>query len=324
MDHCVETILPGGDDIEIILVDDGSTDRTGEICDRYAEKYPEIVRVIHQENGGHGEGINQGLRHAEGSYFKVVDSDDWLDTASLPRVLGVLRDSIAAHEPLDLFVGNYVYEHAGDPSSKPIRYGNVFPQDRVFSWGQTGRFRPSQYLLMHSVIYRTRLLRDCALELPKHTFYVDNLFVYQPLPYVKTIRYMDLDLYHYAIGRPDQSVNENVMVARADQQLRITKLMIDSLDLDTIRATEPRLARYMTSYLSMMISISSVLLLMKGSQESLNQRDNLWSYLRGRDRALYHKMRYRALSAITAVPGAIGRKFIFLVYRMAKNIYRFN
>ena len=84
----------------------------------------------------------------------------------------------------------------------------------MFGWEQIGRFRPPQYLLMHSVIYRTQLLRDCGLELPKHTFYVDNIFVYQPLPSVKNIYYLDVDLYRYFIGRSDQSVNEKVMVTR--------------------------------------------------------------------------------------------------------------
>ena len=80
MDHCVETLLQGGDDIEIILVDDGSTkDDTPAICDRYAQQYPDIVRAIHQENGGHGEGVNQGIRNARGVYYKVVDSDDWVE-----------------------------------------------------------------------------------------------------------------------------------------------------------------------------------------------------------------------------------------------------
>ena len=88
MDHCIQTLLTGGEDIEIILVDDGSTkDETPAICDSYAEKYPDIVRVIHQENGGHGEGVNQGIRNATGVYYKVVDSDDWLDTGALQQVL---------------------------------------------------------------------------------------------------------------------------------------------------------------------------------------------------------------------------------------------
>ena len=73
MDHCVETLLTGGEDVEIILVDDGSVkDDTPAICDRYAQQYPDIVKVIHQENGGHGEGVNQGLRNATGLYYKVV------------------------------------------------------------------------------------------------------------------------------------------------------------------------------------------------------------------------------------------------------------
>ena len=84
MEHCVDTLLQGGDDIEIILVDDGSTkDETPAICDRYQERYPGIVRAIHQENGGHGEGVNQGIRNAQGVYYKVVDSDDWTKSPSI-------------------------------------------------------------------------------------------------------------------------------------------------------------------------------------------------------------------------------------------------
>ena len=79
MEHCIDTLLTADERAEIIIVDDGSTDRTGEIADNYARNYPEIVRVVHQENGGHGSGVNAGLALATGKYFKVVDSDDWLD-----------------------------------------------------------------------------------------------------------------------------------------------------------------------------------------------------------------------------------------------------
>ncbi|WP_291258432.1 glycosyltransferase family A protein, partial [Flavonifractor sp.] len=170
MDHCVQTLLSGGEDIEIILVDDGSTkDDTPAICDRYAAEYPDIVRAVHQENGGHGEGVNQGLRNASGLYYKVVDSDDWLDEGALQTVLDKLRQFAASDNPVDLFIANYVYEHVEDNTQKVMRYTNVFPQNRVFTWNDIGRFRPSQYLLMHSVIYRTEMLRACGLELPKHT-----------------------------------------------------------------------------------------------------------------------------------------------------------
>ena len=133
---------------------------------------------------------------------------------------------------------------------------------------------------MHSVIYCTKLLRKCGLELPKHTFYVDNIFVYQPLPYVKTMYYMDLDLYRYFIGRADQSVNEKVMVGRVDQQVRVTRLMIDAHDLRRVLTVQPKLGRYMRNYLAMMMTISSIFLIIDGSPEALGKKTELWEYLR--------------------------------------------
>ena len=87
MEHCIETLLKGGEDVEIILVDDGSKDKTGEIADRYQKKYPSIVKAVHKENGGHGSGVNKGLELAAGLYYKVVDSDDWVDEDALKKVL---------------------------------------------------------------------------------------------------------------------------------------------------------------------------------------------------------------------------------------------
>ncbi len=325
MDHCIESLLTAGDDIEIILVDDGSTkDDTPQKCDAWAEKYPDIIRAIHQENGGHGEGVNQGIRNAKGMYYKVVDSDDWLDADALQKVMAKLRECVRWAQPLDLFIANYVYEHVEDQTQRVMGYRNVFPKDRVFAWEDMGRFRPSQYLLMHSVIYRTQLLRDCSLELPKHTFYVDNIFVYQPLPFVKSIYYMDVDLYRYFIGRADQSVNEKVMMGRVDQQVRVTRLMIDAHDLKQVKAQHSKLGRYMQGYLAMMMTISSVFLNLDGSPEKLGEKTELWEYLRSVDPALHHKLKYRALSVVGVIPGYYGRKMSIGLYRTARKIYKFN
>ena len=214
MSHCIETLLPAGEDAEIILVDVGSKDDTGKIADEYAAKYPTIVRVIHQENGGHGEGVNQGIRNATGMYFKVVDSDDWLDDDALAQVMDVLRAQASAEKPVDLVMANYVYEHVADNTRNVVDYTGILPEGRVFKWSEIGHFPPNKNILMHSVIYRTEVLRKSGMVLPKHTFYVDNIFVYQPLPEVETIYYLNLDLYRYFIGRDDQSVNESVMMGR--------------------------------------------------------------------------------------------------------------
>ncbi len=326
MEHCVDTILASGaEDIEIILVNDGSTrDNTAEICDRYASEFPDIIRAIHQENGGHGEGVNQGIRNARGFYYKVVDSDDWVDVDALRKVLDKLRQFNRDGRPIDMMLSNYVYEHVVDNAQRVVSYRNVFPKNKVFSWDKVGRFRPSQFILMHSVIYRTQLLRDCKLELPKHTFYVDNIFVYEPLPSVKNMYYMDVDLYRYFIGREDQSVNEKVMMGRVDQQLRVNYHMMASHNLREVASHYPRLARYMKSYLSMMMTISSIFLIIDGSPEALGKRTQLWETLRRTDSSLYHKMKYRSVSAVSTIPGYQGRKLSVGLYRMARKIYKFN
>ena len=325
MRHCIETLLSAGEQAEIILVDDGSVkDETPAICDEYAAKYPTIVKAIHQENGGHGEGVNQGIRNATGLYYKVVDSDDWLDTDALQKVLARLHTLVTRGTAPDLMICNYVYEHTEDGTSHTVRYTNIFPQERLFTWMHVGHFRPDQNLLMHSVLYRTEVLRQCGMVLPKHTFYVDNIFVYQPLPWVKNMYYLDVDLYRYFIGRADQSVNETVMVGRVDQQLRVTYQMIDSHDLREVAAQHKKLGRYMFSYLAMMMAISSIFLVIDGSPEALGKRTQLWEYLRTVDSGIYHKMKYRAVSAFTNFPGYQGRRLSVGLYRLARKIYKFN
>ena len=93
MRNCIESLLPGGDEVEILIVDDGSTkDNTAEIADEYEKNYPGICRAIHQENGGHGEAVNAGLRNATGFFYKVVDSDDWVDWNAYQAILAKLRE----------------------------------------------------------------------------------------------------------------------------------------------------------------------------------------------------------------------------------------
>ena len=253
MRHCIETLLSAGEQAEIILVDDGSVkDETPAICDEYAAKYPTIVKAIHQENGGHGEGVNQASATPPASTTRSwTATTGWTPTPPRRCWPACTPSSTRGTAP-DLMICNYVYEHTEDGTSHTVRYTNIFPQERLFTWMHVGHFRPDQNLLMHSVMYRTEVLRKCGMVLPKHTFYVDNIFVYQPLPFVKTMYYMDLDLYRYFIGRANQSVNESVMVKRVDQQLRVTRHMIDCQDLDALKG-EKKLRAYMLHYLSMMM-----------------------------------------------------------------------
>ena len=323
MAKAIESGLVLEDEVEIIIVDDGSRkDNTLEVGKEYEAKYPGIVKCVHQENGGHGQAVNTGLENATGVYFKVVDSDDWLDSDVLLKVADTLRTLHAENNDVDMFICNYVYDKPSENKATPIHYTNVLPQDRVFTWAETKHFLPHQNILMHSVIYRTQLLKNCGLKLPKHTFYVDNLFVYQPLPFVKKLYYADENLYHYFIGRDDQSVNEKVMIGRMDQQLRVNKMMIDCCD---VMALEDEKCRgYMIKYLTMITTVSSVLCIKSGTEEHLKRKDELWQYMKDHDIDLYKKVKRTFLGRAMQFHSSMGRKAIVKAYGVAQKVFVFN
>ena len=257
MEKCIKSCLAGGDDVEIIIVDDGSTkDDTLKIAKEYEAKYPNIVKAVHQENGGHGQAVNTGLANATGMFFKVVDSDDWVDVKSYKKILTKLKSFVEEDDLPDMLIANYVYEKVGAKRKKVIHYENALPVDRMFGWNEMGHFKVDQYILMHSVIYRTQLIKEFGLKLPEHTFYVDNIFVFEPLPVVQKMYYMNVNFYRYFIGREDQSVNETVMISRIDQQLRVTRRLIDSYLGN--KPVNERCRKYMVTYLRIMMEVSSI------------------------------------------------------------------
>ena len=322
MEHAIESILKGGEDVEIIIVNDGSKDNTLEIARRYEEQYPTIVKAIDKENGGHGDAVNTGLQYATGLYFKVVDSDDWVDEASLMKILDTLHTLVDNDKMVDMLVSNYVYEKVGVKRKKVIHYQNVMPEERIITWKDMGYFRIGQYILMHSVMYRTELLRMCRLELPKHTFYVDNIYVYYPLPHVKTFYYLNVNFYRYFIGRDGQSVNEANMIKQIDQQIFVTKTMIDMYQMNKI--PNIRLRAYMTNYLAIMMTVSSIIAIRSKNPGNLEKKKELWRYLAQKDIKLYRKIRYGILGQTMNLPGKPGRKVSSFAYIIANRIFGFN
>lgn len=325
LSKCIESLLPGGEDVEILVVNDGSKDNTSAIGHEYEAKYPGIVKVIDKENGGHGSAVNAGVEHATGLFFKVVDSDDWVKKSAYLEILEKLKDFAGSDVILDMLISNFVYEKEGAAKKKVMRYEHALPKDTVFTWNDVGHFFKGQYILMHSVIYRTKLLRECGMKLPDHTFYVDNIFVYEPLPYVKNMYYMDVNFYRYYIGREDQSVNEKVMIGRVDQQIRVNKLMIDY----TVRNRKmifanKRLKQYMLNYLEIITTISSIMLILADTEEALDKKTELWEYLKASDSYLYRKLRYGIMGNGMNLPGKGGRRISVEGYRLAQRFFKFN
>ena len=323
MENCVNSLLPGGEDIEIIIVDDGSVkDDTAKIADRLAAEHPTIIKAVHQENGGQGEAENTGLKNATGLYFKDVDSDDCVDEKALKAVLKTLRYMIEKDKNLDMLLSNFVYEKQGVKHKAVMSYRSAIEPKHIMSWDGKIKFKKSQYILMHSVIYRTELLRNCGLELPKHTFYVDNIYVFKPLPYVKKICYIDVDFYRYFIGREDQSVNEKVMISRIDQHIRVAKIMIE--DYSKMNIESQKLDKYMIQYLDMMMCIASIMLILAKDKESLQKKKELWKWLKEENLSLYKKLRFSIFGIWMNLPGAVGRKLSVLGYKVANKVFGFN
>lgn len=326
MKKCVESLLIGGEEVEILIVDDGSTkDRTAQIADDYAAKYPSIVKTIHKENGGHGSAVNTGIANATGLFFKVVDSDDWVKKEAYLEILSKLREFADGKETLDLLISNFVYEKEGEKHKKVMSYRHILPKDVMFTWSDCHHFSKAHYILMHSVIFRTKLLQDCGIKLPEHTFYVDNLYVFEPLPYVKNMYYLDVNFYRYYIGREDQSVNEKVMISRIDQQLKVNKLMIDYLVENKMEIMKnKRLYQYMRNYLEIIMTASSALLIRSKTRENLEKKKELWSYLKAKDKALYRWMRTGIMGVTMNLPGRVGRFISVNAYKICQKIFGFN
>ncbi len=175
---------------------------------------------------------------------------------------------------------------------------------------------------MHSIIYRTELLRECGLELPEHTFYVDNIFAFTPMQYVKTMYYLNEPLYRYFIGRDDQSVNEEVMLKRMDQQLRVTRIMIDSYRPDLNKKRQQ--LEYMVHDMGIIMSVTSILLMRMGTDEALKEKKEIWEYLKKKDLFLFLKIRHSLLGRALNMPGKPGRDFALQAYSIVQKIYGFN
>ena len=326
MDRCITSILEGSGyagDIEIIIVDDGSVDETPAKADEWEARCPGIIRAVHQENGGHGMAVLAGLREAQGTYYKVVDSDDWLDATALSTMLSMLRGFEERGVRVDLFISNYVYEKVYENKRNAVSYRSALPRKKVFGWNEIGHFRPDQNLLMHSLCYRTDVLRSAELPMPAHTFYVDNIYAYVPLPRCKTLYYADIDLYRYFIGREGQSVNEATMVKRLDQQFRITRIMMESYHLYT-EVAEPRLRAYMMHYFTMMMTICSVFTKLSDDPAMPGNLRKLWDDLQQFDEKMYRKARWGLLGIGTNLPTKAGEKITLGGYHLAEKIFKFN
>lgn len=245
---CLEEIL---DELEVIVVDDGSKDSTGKIIDEYAKRFPGTVIPIHKENGGHGSGINTGIRCATGVYFRVIDADDWADAEDLKRLVCYIKAvhqgdkndfeemkvvdhssnakkgaaSSEYHDKKestenypDIIAGGFYWVYGHDETAaKKVEFEKPFEDveyGRIYSFDDVAE---KSYIKMHSMTIRTEILKQHDIRIDEKRYYVDNEYILYPIPYVKNIVFLDDHLYRYSISREGQSMSPQQMKKNKDQ-----------------------------------------------------------------------------------------------------------
>ncbi len=221
--QCVESVLrtPSLAQVEIIIVNDGSKDKTLRIAQHYAERYADTVRVVDKPNGNYGSTINAALPLVRGEYVKILDADDCFDGARVAEFLTFLRKMQGVDMVVTPFVEVYKHrEHRVEYniySRKVYEYGKSYNADKIFGDGVI------RYFMMHGVCYRTELLRKMNYIQSEGISYTDQEWVFYPLFHIKTVAFADIPLYRYNLNREGQSMDRRVQMCSLAQLVAVTE-----------------------------------------------------------------------------------------------------
>lgn len=320
MRRAVDSIVGLGQACEILLINDGSSDDTSKIAHKYAERHSN-VRAIDQENANWGGAVNHGLELARGRYFKVLDSDDYMEPLALRRVLSELEQALAEDDAPDLLISNYVYDHLPTKTRRPMRYSSFLPQGHTFGWNEVQKPGVAQYLMIHACWYATEVLRASGVKLPTGVPYMDSILLLHPMPTVKRLRYVDAAPYYYAIGREGQSVDASVIAAHIDQQLYATRLAIEDVDYAELFRREPNCGRLMAGYMECMMSMSELNLFLIGTPEAAAKNKELWAFLEEKNPALYDWVR-RSWVGLLNRKTPMGRAIAARIFQWGKKHFK--
>lgn len=226
--RCLNSVIVGNEsrhDFEILVVNDGSKDHSLKIAEQFKDKYPNIIRVIDKPNGNYGSCINCGLKKAVGKYFRILDADDTFSNVALSDFLDKL-----SHSNEDMIISNFIYKY-----DLTKQHNRIAPQGITFDKTyHSFDFSVDNYevLSMHAVTYKTSLLADIQLYLDEGVSYTDLEYVYFPLKYIKSLKFINCDLYEYHIGREGQTVNPINQVKSYKSLLVVSKRLVDDFASD--------------------------------------------------------------------------------------------
>lgn len=218
--RCIESFIKVNEQyyplLEVIVVNDGSEDNSIFVVEELARHTDLDIKVVNKENGGHGSTINKGIELAKGKYFKVIDGDDWIDVDNFQKLMNKLQKI-----DIDMIITDFSEQHIYNNLKKTIDFKNEIVCDKEIVGV------PDKRIPMHALTYKTSILKNNSIKISEKTFYVDMEYTLLPLKYVKNYIYYNLDVYQYFLGRPDQSMNINVMKKKYEHHNRVTRKILE-------------------------------------------------------------------------------------------------
>lgn len=211
--------------MEILIVDDGSTDSTAAIAGAYERRYPDSFKVLSKVNGGHGSTINYAIPIARGKYFKVVDGDDWVDKKYLPEFISLLE-----HTHSDIISNDF--NMIDDKTKRIMKRRKAVSHSYHYNreWGFAEAVM-DPLVTIHSMTIRTDVLKKNEIRVDEKCFYEDQEYILYPIPYCTSITFSPIPLYQYRLGRSGQSVDIKMMIKRHDQHLRVLNSLLNYNDI---------------------------------------------------------------------------------------------
>ncbi len=295
---CLDSLLIERDDeLDVIVVNDGSSDATSAIAHAFADKHP-FVRVIDKANGGHGSGVNAGLAIAQGLYFKILDSDDFLDKEGLIHLLDTIKDQNDKDQNPDLYLSDYCSYNEGNerPQARLSFRKSVKKVEEIITWNEMPRIRIHDFFMIHMAYVRTALLREINLPLLEKTLYEDNQYMFYVVKNTKTLFYLDRPIYKYSVGKEEQSTSVGNMSKKYRNQYRVMAAVITHITLEEYRAMEKPLRfhiRHEIFKLGLLVWFYTYI--GKGSERHKAYRD-FFKHFKAANPEIYHLWRYKTPS----------------------------
>lgn len=227
INRCLDSlIIKDLDKLEVLVVNDGSKDDSSEKAHVYSDRFPQTFKVIDKENGNYGSCINRGLKELTGRFVKVLDADDWYDTAELNKLIGELE---ALDDDVDIVLTNYqVCNVNGDTQS--IKISEKWIPGKKYDVQEMFNDREFFRLAMHMVLYRSDLFRSFPYHQTEGISYTDIEWVFKPLYYVKNVAFLNTDVYRYFVGREGQTMDPSVKIRTMSHEWKSSISMLDFND----------------------------------------------------------------------------------------------